>query len=95
MGQFTLVQLESLWVSIPFRGLPVDDKDTRDLGKLSEYDLVVVFNHADDAIGKQVSVPLVIFALVQTFKIGWQNLSPISDHPDLIGALVLARVNSS
>ena len=67
VAQFSLVQLEALWVGSSLAWLPVDDEDARDLRQLSEDDLVLIFNAANDSIGQQVAIPLIIFILVQPY----------------------------
>ena len=50
MTEFSLIELESLWIRSSFARLPVDYKHPRYLRKLCKYDLVLVFNAADDSI---------------------------------------------
>ena len=61
MGQLSLVQLESFRIRGPLTWLSVDNEDARDLWELCKDDLVVVFDLSDDPVGKEVTVPLVIF----------------------------------
>ena len=69
VGQFSLVQVEPLWVRVSLRRFSVDDKDTWDLGKLCKDDFVFVFHSANDAVLQKVAIPLIVFVLGEFFRV--------------------------
>ena len=68
MGELSLVKLQSFGVGSSLTWLTVDDKDSRDLRKLSKDDLVLIFDRPDNTIGQEVAISLIIFVLMQTYS---------------------------
>ena len=66
MRQFTLIELEALWVGRSLARFAIDYQDAWNLRQLCKDDLVLVFDAPHDAVCEQVAISLVVFALVQS-----------------------------